>query len=89
LNAIKELGFAVSEQELEEQISAVSAPIFGPGGQPIASIAVAGPTYRLTRERLLEIGPNLVATSKQISQEINMSAIPMANSSFPPPAAIK
>ncbi len=79
LDSIKDLGFAISEQELEEQINAVAAPIFDLDGQPIASIAVAGPAYRLTRERMLMIGPDVVATAKEISQEIRMSAIPLAN----------
>lgn len=81
LNSVKELGFSISEQELEEQISAVAAPIFDQDGYPIGSIAVAGPTYRLTRERLLEIGPDVAATAKQISQEITMAAAPMLSSS--------
>jgi DNA-binding IclR family transcriptional regulator len=80
LNSIREMGFAISEQELEEQISAVAAPIFDQENRPIASIAVAGPTYRLTRERMMEIGPNLVATAKEISQDMTMAAVPIPNS---------
>jgi len=80
IDFIKEQGFATSEQEYEEEINAVAAPIFDLEGQPIASIAVAGPAYRLTRERMIEIGPNVVATAKQITQEITMAAIPLDNS---------
>lgn len=78
LNTVRELGFAISEQELEEQINAVAAPIFDQEHYPIASIAIAGPAYRLTRERMMEIGPNLVATTQEISQEIAMVAGPSA-----------
>jgi IclR family transcriptional regulator, KDG regulon repressor len=80
LNSIKEQGFAISEQEYEEEINAVAAPIFDLEGQPIASLAVAGPAYRLTLERMKEIGPVVVATTREISQEIKMAAIPQANS---------
>lgn len=79
LDSIKEFDFTISEQELEEQINAIAAPIFDLDGQPIASISVAGPAYRLTRERMLNMGPDLVATAKEISQEIRMSAIPLAS----------
>jgi IclR family acetate operon transcriptional repressor len=87
LNSVRELGFSISEQEYEEQINAVAAPIFDHGNHPIASIAVAGPAYRLTRERMMEIGPSVVAMAREISQEIMMSAIPLANSVVDVPAA--
>jgi IclR family acetate operon transcriptional repressor len=77
LNSVRELGFAISEQELEQQINAVAAPIFDQGNYPIASVAVAGPAYRLTRERMIEIGPDLVAITKEISQLFVMIAAPM------------
>jgi IclR family acetate operon transcriptional repressor len=82
LGTIKRFGFAISEQELEEQINAVAAPILSQGGFPIASIAVAGPAYRLTHERMLEIGPDLVATTREISQEITIATIPLSNSTI-------
>jgi IclR family acetate operon transcriptional repressor len=80
LNSVREQGFAISEQELEEQINAVAAPIFDQEKHPIASIAVAGPAYRLTRERMMEIGPVLVATTREISQEITTAVFPLAKS---------
>jgi DNA-binding IclR family transcriptional regulator len=89
LNYVRELGFAISEQELEEQINAVAAAIFDQDNHPIASIAVAGPAYRLTRERMIEIGPGVAATAKEISQEISMAAIPLANSAADIPVAIE
>jgi DNA-binding IclR family transcriptional regulator len=86
---IREQGFAISEQEYEEQINAVAAPIFGLEEQPIASIAVAGPAYRLTRDRMMEIGPIVVSTMKEISQEIKMAANPLPNSAADVSYAIK
>jgi DNA-binding IclR family transcriptional regulator len=80
LKTVRELGFSISEQELEEQINAVAAPVLDQAGQPIASIAVAGPAYRLSLERMREIGPDLVVAAKKISQEIAMSADPLVNS---------
>ena len=82
LATVRQRGFAVSEQELEEQINAVGAPIFDQDKNPIASIAIAGPAYRLPLERMLTIAPNLVATANEISQEIRFSVFPLS-----PPAA--
>jgi IclR family acetate operon transcriptional repressor len=87
LISVRELGFAISEQELEQQINAVAAPIFDQANHPIASIAVAGPAYRLNHERMMEIGPGIVATAREISQEINMATLPLVNSAVHVPAA--
>jgi len=87
LKSVRDLGFSVSEQELEEQINAVAAPIFDQENHPIASIAIAGPAYRLTRERMIEIGPDLAATTREISQEISMAGVPLVNQTFSAPAA--
>lgn len=79
LQNIRGQGFSISEQELEGEINAVAAPIFDQDAQPIASLAVVGPAYRLTHELLLGIGPLVAATTKEISQEIKMAAIPAAD----------
>jgi DNA-binding IclR family transcriptional regulator len=67
IRQVRELGFAISVQEFEDGINAIAAPICN---QPIASISIAGPAYRLTRERMLELGPDLVATAKNIAIEV-------------------
>jgi DNA-binding IclR family transcriptional regulator len=71
LRAIRTTGFAISEQEYEEGINAVAAPILDTNGYPIASIAVAGPAFRLSHSLMWEIGPTVSATAKEIAIEIN------------------
>jgi IclR family acetate operon transcriptional repressor len=88
IHSIRERGFAISEQEFEDDINAVAAPVFDPEGQPIASVAVASPAFRLTHERMMEIGPILVAVTGEISQEVKMAAIPKANSTVDTQAAM-
>jgi IclR family acetate operon transcriptional repressor len=73
LQQTREAGFSISDQEYEEGISAVSAPIFGKNGLPIAAVAVAGPAYRLSREKMVEIGPSVRDIALEISREIEMS----------------
>jgi DNA-binding IclR family transcriptional regulator len=65
---IRSRGFAISEQEFEEHINAVAAPILDADGKPIAAITVAGPAFRLQHERMIEIGPEIVATAREIAQ---------------------
>jgi len=68
VEVIRNRGFAISEQEFEDGINAIAAPICN---QPIASISIAGPAYRLTRDRMLEIGPALLVTAKNIALEVD------------------
>lgn len=70
MDLVRERGFAYSEQEYEEGINAVAAPILGKNNLPVASIAVAGPAYRLTVERMLRIGPSVASVAKELSMEI-------------------
>lgn len=67
---VRERGFAYSEQEFEEGINAVSAPILDAKQQPQAAIAVVGPAFRLSVERMLEIGPSVAEAANDISREL-------------------
>ena len=69
MERIRVRGFAISIQEYEEGINAVAAPILIQDDRPIASLAVAGPSYRLTKEIMFQIGPVLVKTAQDIAQE--------------------
>lgn len=67
INQIRTRGFAISVEEFEDGINAVAVSI---STQPIASISIAGPSFRLTLERMLEIGAGLLATAKNITLEV-------------------
>lgn len=73
LNQIRGQGFSLSLQEFEEGINAIAAPILDHNNQPIASIAVAGPSYRLTLDRMIEIGPKLLDTVGEVSIAVEMA----------------
>jgi DNA-binding IclR family transcriptional regulator len=68
-------GFAISEQEYEKDINAVAAPIMNANGCPIAAIAIVGPTYRMSRDRMMELGRMICETVKLISRDVGISAI--------------
>jgi DNA-binding IclR family transcriptional regulator len=73
LETVRERGFAVSEQEYEEGINAVSAAILDRDRRPMAAIAVAGPAFRLTREVMVAIGPDIVAAAEGVAHEVAMT----------------
>jgi IclR family transcriptional regulator, KDG regulon repressor len=74
LRLVRERGFALDEREFEEGIDAIAAPILDQSGLPIAAVSVAGPSYRLVHDRLLEIGPSVLATARDITREISLAA---------------
>ncbi|TMR20229.1 IclR family transcriptional regulator [Nonomuraea zeae] len=70
LAGIRERGWAVTVEELEVGLNAVAAPIRGGDGSVVAAVSVSGPSYRLTPDRLPEVGELLVEGAGEISQRI-------------------
>ena len=70
-----ERGYAVSEQEYEKDINAVAAPIFDADKRPVASIAIVGPSFRLTKERFPLLGDSLRKMTQAISNEVGLVAL--------------
>lgn len=56
LGLVRERGFAVDDVENEEGIRCVAAPVFDHEERVVASISVSGPEYRLSLEKLEELG---------------------------------
>jgi len=49
-------GYAFTLEELELGLNAVAAPVYGADGRVQAAVSVAGPSYRVTPQRLSELG---------------------------------
>jgi IclR family transcriptional regulator, KDG regulon repressor len=75
LKATAERGYAIAEQEYEDAINAVAAPIFGAERYPIASVAIVGPSFRLTKDRLPNLGESLCKITREISNEVGVAAL--------------
>ena len=84
LEQTRAAGYDISEREYEDEINAVAAPIFDAARQPLASLAVAGPAYRLTPEQMRKIGPELVVAAQTISRELEAAGTPTVK--LPSPA---
>jgi IclR family KDG regulon transcriptional repressor len=77
LRVTRERGFAISEQEYEKDIHAVAAPILDASGYPVAAIAIAGPSFRLSHERMLTLGQSVRATANTMAQDVGIAALTM------------
>ncbi|MEJ2731959.1 MAG: IclR family transcriptional regulator [Anaerolineae bacterium] len=71
LEQIRRQGYGIAEEELEMGLSAVAAPIWSHEGQVAASISISGPSFRLPRERLVELGIEVKRVADTISQKMD------------------
>ncbi len=52
---VRSLGYAISDEELEDGLIAVAAPVFGERLEAIAALSVSGPSNRLRNDRVIEV----------------------------------
>jgi len=77
LRETRERGFAISKEEYEKDINAVAAPILDASGCPIAVIAIVGPSYRLSDDRMMMLGQSILETTSTIAREVGLAALPV------------
>src|SRR3954453_3355684 len=70
LDHIREVGYAVAVDELEDGLTAAAAPIRNAHGDVVASMSISGPTFRLTEDRLERDVPVLVAAATEVSHRL-------------------
>lgn len=54
--ATRKRGFAVDDEEFSQGIRCAAAPIYDPSGRMVAAIGLSGPTARIDKNRLTELG---------------------------------
>lgn len=67
LLSVKKQGYAIDDQEQELGIRCIGGPIFNFNGDIIAAFSIAGPTTRITKERVLSLAKIIMKYSKIIS----------------------
>jgi DNA-binding IclR family transcriptional regulator len=70
LARVREQGYATVQEELEEGLNAVAAPIRDHTGSVIAAASIAGPAYRLTPQQLPDLAAHLSNITANISREM-------------------
>ena len=62
-------------KEYEKDINAVAAPILNGSGYPVAAISVVGPSYRLPRERMMQVGQQVLEATRAIAHDVGVNAL--------------
>lgn len=75
LRIIRSRGYAVEDQEILTGNRCVGAAILDAAGRPVAAISVAGPIYRLTKERVEQLGPEIAVAARNVG--LALHSVPM------------
>ena len=67
LEKVRKSGFAIIDNELEEGLVAVAAPLFDHNGKAIAAISISGPDVRISRDKLNKFGELIIKEIKKQS----------------------
>jgi IclR family KDG regulon transcriptional repressor len=71
LQKIRQQGYTMDDSEHEADIKCAAAPLHDASGKVVASISIAGPRFRINRERMKkEILPAVVKTARSISAQL-------------------
>ncbi|MCW2842595.1 MAG: hypothetical protein JWN22_511 [Nocardioides sp.] len=77
---IRRRGWGWDEQEHEETVRCIAAPVLGPHGEVLAAVSLSVPTSRLSTKQLREHVPLLLDVAKQISAGLGGSPLTLAAS---------
>lgn len=74
LVSIRARGYAVDDEEIEEGLTCVGAPVRDSSGEVVASISVAGPTFRVPKRRIPALGARVIEAADALSRELGHRA---------------
>lgn len=67
IEAVRERGHAISDEEHECGIRAVGVPVTGPEGAALAALSTPAPAYRMSVERLTDFVPCLREAAAELA----------------------
>ncbi len=77
LAKVRSLGYAIDDEEHEEGVLCVGAPVWSVGEYPIAAISVSGPIFRLSHEKVPAVAESIMTIAKALSHELGMRSAPI------------
>lgn len=67
---VRERGYAVDNEENEEGVFCIAAPIFNWVGDPISAVSISAPLVRMSEETQSRMLPRLLQAAKEISSQL-------------------
>jgi len=78
LEEVRRRGYAVDDQEFEEGIRCVAAPVRDYTGGVVSALSVSAPAVRLPRSRVGTVAAAVIAAAQRISRDLGYAAPPRA-----------
>jgi DNA-binding IclR family transcriptional regulator len=75
LKAVRSRGYAIDDEEKEEGLRCIGAAVRSHSGKLAAAMSISGPAFRMTKERVPEIGRALMEAAGNLSAELGYQAI--------------
>ncbi|KQR01038.1 IclR family transcriptional regulator [Deinococcus sp. Leaf326] len=73
LQTVREQGYAEDDEERELGVRCLSAPLLNGAGKVIAALGVAGPSGRLTRERVPELSQQIRVIAQRAAHDLMLA----------------
>ncbi len=77
LGEVRELGYAIDDEEHAEGLRCVAAPIFDEHGHPVAAVSVSGPSARVQTQRLPALGRMVAQAAQEATRDFG-GTLPLA-----------
>ncbi len=74
LARIRRRGSSINDEEVEMGVRCIGAPIFDQRSRVIATLSIAGPVFRMTKDRLPELSRIVVTVANALSAELGHHA---------------
>jgi len=74
LRTIRERGYAVDDEEIEEGLRCIGAPVRDHTGRVVASMSIAGPAFRVTRAKTAMLARLVIEAADALSAELGYSS---------------
>jgi len=70
LKLIRQRGYALDDEEIEEGLRCVGAPVMDHSGRVVAAMSIAGPAFRLTDDRIPAVARSVIQAASELSVEL-------------------
>ena len=67
---VDEWGIASTRKTIEPDVTAIAAPLLGPGGTVVGALNITGPTFRIDDKSLVAFGHSLAAEARALTRQL-------------------
>ncbi len=83
LQLVRERGYAVDNEEIEEGLKCIGAPVRDYSGKVVAAMSIAGPAFRLTEGKIPLLAGRVAEAASELSAELGYKRPPSEERAAP------